>query len=90
MACNAGHQGLIPGSGRSPGEGNGNPLQIPCLESPVNREAWQTIVHGSQRVVHNWVTNTFTFYKEEYNDVQYLTMYLNDIIVGFVELFKGL
>ena len=35
-ACNAGDQGLIPGSGRSPGEGNGNPLQHSCLENPMD------------------------------------------------------
>ena len=35
----------IPGSGRSPGEGNGNPLQYSCLENPVDREAWWTTVH---------------------------------------------
>ena len=39
-ACNAGHLGSIPGSGRSPGEGNGNPLQYSCLENPMDREAW--------------------------------------------------
>ena len=36
--------GLIPGSGRSPGEGNGNPLQYSCLENPMDRGAWQAIV----------------------------------------------
>ena len=39
-ACNAGDPGLIPGSGRSPGEGNGNPLQYYCLENPMDRGAW--------------------------------------------------
>ena len=39
-ACNAGDLGLIPGSGRSPGEGNSNPLQYCCLENPMDREAW--------------------------------------------------
>ena len=39
-ACNAGDLGLIPGLGRSPGEGNGNPLQYSCLENPMDREAW--------------------------------------------------
>ena len=39
-ACNAGDLGSIPGLGRSPGEGNGNPLQYPCLENPMDREAW--------------------------------------------------
>ena len=38
--------GSIPGSGRSPGEGNGNPLQYSCLENPMDREAWWAIVHG--------------------------------------------
>ena len=45
-ACNAGDLGLIPGSGRSPGEGNGNPLQYSCLENPMDRGAWQATVHG--------------------------------------------
>ena len=38
--CNAGDPGSIPGWGRSPGEGNGNPLQYSCLENPMNRGAW--------------------------------------------------
>ena len=44
--ANAEHMGLIPASGRSPGEGNGNPLQYSCLENPVDRGAWQATVHG--------------------------------------------
>ena len=43
---NAGGTGLIPGSGRSPGEGNGNPLQYPCLGNPMDRGAWWATVHG--------------------------------------------
>ena len=43
--CNAGNAGLIPGSGRSPGEGNGNPLQYSCLENPMDRGAWWATVH---------------------------------------------
>ena len=43
---NAGDPGSIPGSGRSPGEGNGNPLQYSCLESPMERRVWQATVHG--------------------------------------------
>ena len=46
FACNARDPGSIPGSGRSPGEGNGNPLQYSSLENPVDRGAWQAIVHG--------------------------------------------
>ena len=45
-ACNAGDLGLIPGSGRSPGEGNGNPLQYSCLEDPMDGGAWWATVHG--------------------------------------------
>ena len=41
--CNAGDVGLIPGLGRSPGEGNGYPLQYSCLEKSMDREAWQAI-----------------------------------------------
>ena len=45
-ACNAGDPGLIPGSGRSPGEGNGNPLQYSCLENPMDGGAWRATVLG--------------------------------------------
>ena len=45
-ACNVGGLGSIPGSGRSPGEGNGNPLQYPCLEKPMGGGAWWATVHG--------------------------------------------
>ena len=41
----AGDTGLIPGLGRSPGEGNGNPLQYSCLENPMGRGAWRATVH---------------------------------------------
>ena len=44
--CEAGDLGLIPGSGRSPGEGKGNPLQYPCLENPMDRGAWWAVVRG--------------------------------------------
>ena len=44
-ACNAGDQGSIPGSGRSPGEGNGNPLQYSCLENPMDGGAWWATIH---------------------------------------------
>ena len=45
-ACNVGDPGLIPKSGRSPGEGNGNPLQYSCLENSMDRRARQAAVHG--------------------------------------------
>ena len=44
--CNARSPGLIPGSGRSPREGNGNPVQYSCLENPMGRGGWQATVHG--------------------------------------------
>ena len=45
-ACNTGDPGLIPGLGRSPGEGNGNPLQYSSLENSMDRGAWRATVHG--------------------------------------------
>ena len=48
--------GSIPGLGRSPGEGNGNPLQYSCLGNPMDRGAWRATAHGSQRVRDNQET----------------------------------
>ena len=45
-ACNVGNVGLIPGSGKSPGKGYGNPFQYSCLENPKDRGAWWDTVHG--------------------------------------------
>ena len=44
--ANVGDAGSIPGSGRSPGEGNGNALPYSCLGNPMDRGAWQAVVHG--------------------------------------------
>ena len=55
LLCNAGDLGLIPGSERSPGEGNCNPLQYSCLENPKDRGAWQATVHVVARVGHDLV-----------------------------------
>ena len=52
-ACNAGDLGSIPGSGRSPGEGNGNPLQYSCLENSMDEEPGGLQSMGPQRVGHN-------------------------------------
>ena len=57
-AGNAGDLGLIPGLGRSPGEGNGNLLQYSCLENSMNRGAWWATVHGVKKA-----TNTLYTYK---------------------------
>ena len=52
-ACTARDLGLIPGLGRSPGKGSGNPLQYFCLENSIDRGAWWATVHGLQRVRHD-------------------------------------
>ena len=60
---NTGDPGLIPGSGRSPGEGNGNPLQYSCLENSMDRGSWWATVHGvakSQTRLSCNTTNTAT------------------------------
>ena len=51
--CNAGDLGLIPGLGRSPGEGNGYPFQYSCLEVSMDRGAWWATVYGVARVGHD-------------------------------------
>ena len=56
-ASNAGDLGSIPGSGRSPGEGNGNPLQYSCLENPMDGGAWWATVHGDAKSRHDWATS---------------------------------
>ena len=53
LPANAGDVGSIPGLGRSPGEGNGNPLQYSGLGNLMGREAWWAIVHGVARVGHD-------------------------------------
>ena len=55
-ACNTGDPGSVPGLGRSPGEGNGHPLQYSCLEESHGQRSLR--VMGSQRVRHDWETNT--------------------------------
>ena len=50
--------GLIPGSGRSPGEVNGNPFQYSCLENPMDKGAWQSKAHGVARVGNNLATTS--------------------------------
>ena len=59
-ACNAGDPGAVPGSGRYPGKGRGNPLQYSCLENSMDRGAWQITVH---RVAKSWtLLNDFHFH----------------------------
>ena len=54
--------GSISGLGRSPGEGDGNPLLYSCLENSIDRGAWRAAVHGAVRVRYDWATNTSTFF----------------------------
>ena len=60
--CSIGDLNSIPGLGRSPGEGNGNPLQCSCLENPMDRGAWQAIVHC--------VAKSWTRLKDKYTHTQ--------------------
>ena len=61
FACNTGDQGSVPGSGRSPGEGNGNLLQYSGLENSMDRGAWQAIVHEVTKLdTTEWLTHTHT------------------------------
>ena len=60
-ACSAGDPSLIPGLGRSPGEGNGNPLQYSCLENPMDRGAWRATVHRVAKSRTRLRNFTFTF-----------------------------
>ena len=62
-ACNAGDLGLIPGSGRSSGEGNGNPLQYFCLENSMDRRAWWATVRG---VSESDMTNDYFHFSLSY------------------------
>ena len=57
-AWNVGDPGSIPGSGRSPEQGNGNPLQYAFLGNPMDRGAWQATVHGVSRVRHDLATKS--------------------------------
>ena len=61
LPANAGDPGLIPGLGRSPGEGNGYPLQYSCLENSMDAGAWWATVRGGAKS-RTGVTDTFTFW----------------------------
>ena len=62
FACNAGDPGSISGLGRSPGKGNGNPLQYFCLENPMDRGAWRATVHRVAKSQTQLSDFTFTFH----------------------------
>ena len=62
--ANAGNAGSVPESGRSPGEGNGSPLQYSCLGNPMDRGAWWATVHGIKKRVSHTHTHTHTHTKD--------------------------
>ena len=67
-ACNSGDPDLIPGLGRFPGEGNGNPLQYSCLENAMDRGAWRVTVHGvTESNMTVWLTFIFTLTEADDN-----------------------
>ena len=85
---NVGDLGSIPGSGRSPGEGNGNPLQYSCLENSMDREAWWVPVHGVTKSL-TWLSNWhFHFWVKLYfmkwNQLIYIIIFYS----FFKKLFK--
>ena len=92
-ACNAGDFGLIPGLGRSPGEGNGNPFQYSCLENRTDRGAWWAAVHGVAKsrtrlsdfthFTHIYLKNTDHLYVDE--SVFFFFWYLIQIWVHEVQ-----
>ena len=78
-ACNVGDLGSIPGSGRSPGEGTGNPLQYSCLENPMDGEAWWATVH---RVAKSLIRlSNFTFFHFQGKDTQLLMIVLIECVI---------
>ena len=68
--------GSLPGSGRSPGEGNGNPLQYPCLENPMDRGAWQATVHGVAKSLTRLATSLSLFMLKDKTTVEFLVIAL--------------
>ena len=73
-ACNAGDPGSIPGLGRTPGEGHGNPLRCSCLENSMNRGAWWATVHGvtksqdtTEQLTHRYQNSQITLWAYWYS-----------------------
>ena len=67
LAYNMGELGSIPGSGKSSGEGNGNPLQYSCLENPMDRGAWWATVHEVIKSLKQPSTQRSTATDEDYS-----------------------
>jgi len=77
-ACNAGDPCSIPGLGRSPGEGNGNPLQFSSLENSIDRGAWWATVHG---VAESWTQLSDYTFQKQFN-TGYLLLYLIIVLLS--------
>ena len=82
--CNAGDMGLIPELGRSPGEGNGNPLQYSCLGNSMDRGTWQATVHRVTKVGLELATKlpSILIYSEEINSMQVCSQNNQIMILG--------
>ena len=78
-ACSAGDPGLIPGLGRSPGERNGNPLQYPWLENPMDGGAWQATVHGVAKSQSNFTFTSLSWVGK--HEKKNMSSLLNSLIV---------
>ena len=72
-ACNAGDLGLIPVLGRSPGGGNGNPLQYFCLENLMDRGAWQAVIHG---IAKSWTRLSYYTTTNELENVLFEMIFI--------------
>ena len=94
-ACSAGDLGSIPGLGRSPGEGNVNPLQYSCLENPMDAGAWWAIVHRVTKSRIDWATwLNFHYHTIQTHTVQestiYYSIHLNTTLKNILVLWKNI
>ena len=83
-ACSAGDRSSIPGLGRSPGDGHGNPLQYSCLENPMDRRAWRATVQriaierlSMHLIRHICLPGKQLLFHQEFLQGPYLTVYVN-------------
>ena len=81
-ACNAENLGLIPGSGRYPGEGNGNLLQYSCVGDPMDRRAWRAVVHG--------VANSWTWFSDQTTITTVTYLYQKYLAITDIIIFQSI